>query len=64
MTPGRLRTRQGRSRQIISLERTGAFTLAYVAILVVVLGDICRAAHEYEPTREAAMAAFAKSWRR
>jgi hypothetical protein len=23
-----------------------------------------RAAHGYEPTREAAMAAFAKSWRR
>jgi hypothetical protein len=27
-------------------------------------GDIGRAAHGYEPTREAAMAAFAKSWRR
>jgi len=27
-------------------------------------GDIKRAAHGYEPTREAAMAAFAKSWRR
>ena len=27
-------------------------------------GDIARAAHGYEPTREAAMAAFAKSWRR
>jgi hypothetical protein len=27
-------------------------------------GDIHRAAHGYEPTREAAMAAFAKSWRR
>jgi hypothetical protein len=27
-------------------------------------GDINRAAHGYEPTREAAMAAFAKSWRR
>jgi hypothetical protein len=27
-------------------------------------GDISRAAHGYEPTREAAMAAFAKSWRR
>jgi hypothetical protein len=27
-------------------------------------GDIRRAAHGYEPTREAAMAAFAKSWRR
>ena len=26
--------------------------------------DINRAAHGYEPTREAAMAAFAKSWRR
>jgi hypothetical protein len=26
-------------------------------------GDIKRAAHGYEPTREAAMAAFAKSWR-
>jgi hypothetical protein len=26
-------------------------------------GDIRRAAHGYEPTREAAMAAFAKSWR-
>ncbi len=26
-------------------------------------GDIERAAHGYEPTREAAMAAFAKSWR-
>jgi hypothetical protein len=26
-------------------------------------GDIKRAAHVYEPTREAAMAAFAKSWR-
>jgi hypothetical protein len=25
-------------------------------------GDICLAAHGYEPTREAAMAAFAKSW--
>jgi hypothetical protein len=25
--------------------------------------DIRRAAHGYEPTREAAMAAFAKSWR-
>jgi hypothetical protein len=25
-------------------------------------GDIKRAAHGYEPTREAAMAAFAKSW--
>jgi hypothetical protein len=28
------------------------------------LGHIRRAAHGYEPTREAAMAAFAKSWRR
>jgi hypothetical protein len=27
-------------------------------------GDIRRAAHGYEPTREAAMAVFAKSWRR
>jgi hypothetical protein len=27
-------------------------------------GDIKRVAHGYEPTREAAMAAFAKSWRR
>jgi len=27
-------------------------------------GDIRRAAFGYEPTREAAMAAFAKSWRR
>src|SRR5262245_29244805 len=27
-------------------------------------GDIRRAAYGYEPTREAAMAAFAKSWRR
>jgi hypothetical protein len=27
-------------------------------------GDISRAAHGYEPTREAAMAAFARSWRR
>jgi hypothetical protein len=27
-------------------------------------GDIRRAAHGYEATREAAMAAFAKSWRR
>ena len=27
-------------------------------------GDIRRATHGYEPTREAAMAAFAKSWRR
>jgi hypothetical protein len=27
-------------------------------------GDYRRAAHGYEPTREAAMAAFAKSWRR
>jgi hypothetical protein len=27
-------------------------------------GDLRRAAHGYEPTREAAMAAFAKSWRR
>jgi hypothetical protein len=27
-------------------------------------GDIKRAAHGYEPTREAAMAAFAKRWRR
>ena len=27
-------------------------------------GHIERAAHGYEPTREAAMAAFAKSWRR
>jgi hypothetical protein len=27
-------------------------------------GDIKRAAHGYEPTREAAMAAFAKCWRR
>ena len=26
-------------------------------------GQIRRAAHRYEPTREAAMAAFAKSWR-
>jgi hypothetical protein len=26
-------------------------------------GQIGRAAHGYEPTREAAMAAFAKSWR-
>src|SRR5262245_59987034 len=26
-------------------------------------GEIKRAAHGYEPTREAAMAAFAKSWR-
>jgi hypothetical protein len=27
-------------------------------------GDLRRAAHGYEPTREAAMAAFKKSWRR
>jgi hypothetical protein len=27
-------------------------------------GDINRAAHGYEQTRKAAMAAFAKSWRR
>jgi hypothetical protein len=27
-------------------------------------GNIRRAAHGYEPTREAAMKAFAKSWRR
>jgi hypothetical protein len=27
-------------------------------------GDYRRAAHGYQPTREAAMAAFAKSWRR
>jgi hypothetical protein len=27
-------------------------------------GYIRRAAHGYEPTREAAMAAFARSWRR
>jgi hypothetical protein len=27
-------------------------------------GDIKRAAYGYEPTREAEMAAFAKSWRR
>jgi hypothetical protein len=27
-------------------------------------GHIRRAAHDYESTREAAMAAFAKSWRR
>jgi hypothetical protein len=27
-------------------------------------GDIRRAAHGYEPTREAAMAAFANSWKR
>jgi hypothetical protein len=27
-------------------------------------GDIRRAAHGYETTREVAMAAFAKSWRR
>jgi hypothetical protein len=27
-------------------------------------GDIKRAAHGYEPTREAAMAAFKRSWRR
>jgi hypothetical protein len=27
-------------------------------------GDIRRAAYGYEPTREAAMQAFAKSWRR
>jgi hypothetical protein len=27
-------------------------------------GHIRRAAHGYEPTREAAMAAFAKSWQR
>jgi hypothetical protein len=27
-------------------------------------GEIRSAAHDYEPTREAAMAAFAKSWRR
>jgi hypothetical protein len=27
-------------------------------------GDIRRAAQGYEPTREAAMAAFARSWRR
>jgi hypothetical protein len=27
-------------------------------------GDIRRAAHGYEATREAAMAAFVKSWRR
>jgi hypothetical protein len=27
-------------------------------------GDIRRAAHGYEQTREAAMAAFAKSWKR
>jgi hypothetical protein len=26
-------------------------------------GEMRRAAHGYEPTREAAMAAFAKSWR-
>ena len=28
------------------------------------MGAIERAAHGYEPTREAALAAFAKSWRR
>jgi hypothetical protein len=27
-------------------------------------GTVARARHGYEPTREAAMAAFAKSWRR
>jgi len=27
-------------------------------------GDLRRAAHGHEPTRKAAMAAFAKSWRR
>jgi hypothetical protein len=27
-------------------------------------GEIRRAAHGYEPTREAAMAAFSKSWRK
>jgi hypothetical protein len=27
-------------------------------------GDLSRAAHGYEATREAAMAAFAKNWRR
>jgi hypothetical protein len=27
-------------------------------------GDIRRAAHGYEPTREAAMQSFARSWRR
>jgi hypothetical protein len=27
-------------------------------------GEIRRAAHGYEPTREAAMSAFAESWRR
>jgi len=27
-------------------------------------GDINRGAHGYKPTREAAMAAFTKSWRR
>jgi hypothetical protein len=27
-------------------------------------GDIFRAAYGYEPTREGAMAAFAKSWRK
>jgi len=26
--------------------------------------DLRRAAHHYEPTREASMAAFAKGWRR
>jgi hypothetical protein len=28
------------------------------------VGEIGRATHGYEPTREAAMAMFAKSWRR
>jgi hypothetical protein len=32
--------------------------------MTVEFSDIRRAAHGYEATREAAMAAFAKSWRR
>ena len=44
-------------RLIERLNRTWMWTSGYN-------GHIRRASHGYEPTREAAMAAFAKSWRR
>jgi hypothetical protein len=42
----------------------GSSHVATARRVVRLIGQIRRAAHGYEPTREAAMAAFAKSWRR
>jgi hypothetical protein len=61
------RTAARKSIMAATAKAAGARAVLFANIMTAIRGPVCLmggAAHGYEPTREAAMAAFAKNWRR